>query len=622
MADLGESIPRSAGVTASAAPAVRRRWGVNPIDLFFGPVFARDMQTLGRKKSTFVARACYLLILVGILSLVFFSFAMSSRVMGGAQRLQQMQAIAPTIAQVVLWFQFAAIVFLAPNLTAPCVCDEKRNRTLAALATSPITSAHIVFGSLTSRLVQLFIVAASVLPVLLALRAFGGLDLMMVLNATMVTFSAGVLAASLALLGSIYVRRASGAAGLAFLLMIFLSALPGIAAAVWYWTAAGSPPMWFLGPMLLASPPVAMAGAVTPAAPVPLTPTEISVYASGIYLGLSLLLCLYASAQLRRVMLREAAGEGGVAQPVRAKRSAAEPSAGTGKGPARRGTKRSRTVGDRPVMWREMRQAAITRRWWVNAIILAAVAAIMVWAYFETGLNEGMAFVPTLIALLLTVLQACTVASGAIAGEVQSKTWAVLLTTPMPPGEILMGKLVGAVVRLWPAPTLAMANLVFLTVMGALHPLALVHVGLVFAAVCVTLPSVGLLFSLTQRKGNAASTSTVLTMLGAWMVLPFLMMIASAVMSGFAGGRSRVQDVVGDVFLSFNPFYLIANALGGAFARPGSSFSLTYSLASGRVGWFEFSVYLLIGCAVMLAVATVARLLAGRLFPAWSIKGT
>lgn len=612
---------------------------LNPIGLFFGPVFTRDMRILGRKRFTFAARAAYLLLLTTILSLVFFGVSASSNVFAGSQRLQQLQTIAPISAQIVLWFQFFAVLLLAPSLTSGVICDEKRNRTLSALATTPLTSAQIIFGSLASRIVQLLIISLSTMPLLLALRSFGGLDVRFIVDGTIITSTCAVMAASLALFASVFSRKSSGAFSIAIVGLAFISLIPTLLPPIWAWLFQTRPPGWMLYLSTHVSPFMAMFTAARGG-----SDTLVSSLQSGaIFLSIGMFSCVTGAWQLRRVMLRDAAGENAAtggrsvnrpkkstpastpapttppthAGPAAPADAAALGTSSTDVGPVR--ARLSRTVGTHPVAWREIRQRA-TRSKWTSIVVVSVLALALLWAYIAVGLDEGLAYVPTVIGLVFLIVLACVSTSSAISGEMQSKTWHALLTTPLTPKEILLGKLAGGLVRLIPVAAIVMANLLVLTIGGALHPIALVHVAIVLVAAALVLTCFGLLMSLVQRRGNAAATATVLAALGFWAVMPLGFVLLGQIVTSLLSATDQAQSIVG-IALVVNPFYLIPTALGGAVSSPGMPASLTYSLPMGRVGPTAFSAVLLIGSVTLAGMAAGFLALARLLFPRYSIRG-
>ena len=639
--------PPTPAAPAAALALPRSSWRgsfaqtLNPVSLFFGPVFTRDMRILGRKRFTFAARAAYLLLLTGILSLVFFGVSASFSMLAGSQRLQQLQTVAPISAQIVLWFQFFAVLFLAPTLTAGVICDEKRNRTLSALATTPLTSAQIIFSSLASRIVQLLIIALSTMPLLLALRSFGGLDVRVIIDCTIITSTSAVMAASLALLASVFSRKASGAFTLAIVGLAFISIMPFLLPPIWGWLIQTNTPNW----MLYLSTHVSPFGAMFTAARSGTDTFASSLQSGAIFFGIGMLSCVTGAWQLRRVMLRDAASENAATSgrsAPRAKKSSpatsttiSTTSTTATSGPAaptdasaRAATtadvapvrlRLSRIVGTHPVAWREIRQRAIRSKW-VGIVIVGVIALLLLWAYIQTGFHPALAHVPTVIGLVLLIVQACGSTSSAISGEMQSKTWHALLTTPLTAKEILLGKLAGGLVRLIPTAAIVMANLLVLTIGGALHPIALVHIAIVLVAVALVLSSFGLLMSLMQRRGNAATTTTVLAALGFWAVLPLGLVLVGQLVAGVLGGMGQSRWLT-DLALVANPFYLIPTALGGAFSSPGMPASLTYSLSIGSVGLTIFSALLLLGSLILVGMAAGFLALARLLFPRYSIRG-
>ena len=108
-------------------------------------------------------------------------------------RTQVLSSFAEALVMFVAWFQFIMIVLVAPSLTSPAICEEKRMGTLSALMTSPLTSLQIVVGKLTGRMYQVVLLTLISAPMLLTVRVFGGVPAETVLAFTSVTLATALL---------------------------------------------------------------------------------------------------------------------------------------------------------------------------------------------------------------------------------------------------------------------------------------------------------------------------------------------------------------------------------------------------------------------------------------------
>lgn len=477
---------------------------LSPVSLFFGPVFQKEVRVAGRRRITYWFRALYPLTLIGVASVAYVGLTLELSSISGAQRLQRLQHLAPSLAIVIAWCQFACLIFIAPLMTAPAVCDERRALTMPALMTTPLTSAQIILGKLTSRLVQLVILSLVAAPLLLALRVFGGLDAEVIVATTSVTLSAAVLAASLGLMYSVWHRRAATAAVFAFLTMaVFVLAV--IVAMILTSLRTNLPPSgWLLG----LSAPTAM-GAISAAvlSPWPGMPEGFVrhtwITCTAVNLALAAAVCLFAAAALRRAMRAELAGAI-IDREARPAASAA----------------RARSVGDRPVIWREVRQATLgSRRRLI--IVSVAVALAMGWLYSRVPLSEGFSHITVcVIGMLVLLLQASLATTSAVAAEREQKTWDVLMTTPLSGGEILGGKFLGGLRRQWFAPAWMAAHFLLAVATRNLHPAAPLQVAAICVASVVFLCGTGLLMSVLFRRSTAAAVANLGLALALWIGLP------------------------------------------------------------------------------------------------------
>jgi ABC-type transport system involved in multi-copper enzyme maturation permease subunit len=267
-----------------------------------------------------------------------------------------------------------------------------------------------------------------------------------------------------------------------------------------------------------------------------------------------------ASLSLRRAMAAEALGGSAIRdgkKPSRkerkhqARQNLAPPAEARGEAPNAVGTTKkrrvihhsgaSRSVGDQPVLWRELRQSAFRSRsqMWIVAAVLLFVLAILDW---QAGLDEeGLHFTVAAVTTLAVICIAAVSTTAGISGERESRTWEALLTTPLSARQVVLGKFLGAVRRQWFVPAIFAAQLI----VAALYSLHDRHgcpapwLGLyalpVLSAPILALSGTGVLFSLVCRKSTAAAACNFGLALLVWLAAPIAaIMITSTLLSGSA----------------------------------------------------------------------------------------
>ncbi len=611
---------------------------VNPLDLLFSPVFARDAAIVARRRSTYWLRAGYALVMLFFVGLTFWGVSFSAMQLAGAARLQAFQRLAPGVAMAMAWVQFLGLAFIAPNVAGSALTDERRNRTLATLASTPLSSAEIVFGLFASRWLQLALVSLLAAPLLFALRAFGGLEVEYVVATSAIALSTAALAVALTLLGSTFATKASGAAGFAIGALVALSVLPGMSFLVWNYLAGGSTTPAQQAVTTFMSPPVALAavsmsGVRAMRLPLGLSFTEFWAIASGVYTGLAVLVCAGTSLILPRVMLRAAAHEAtpGSRLVARLRKGTPEPAGPVAGTTAQPGKKRpldaapaaerlSRTVGDQPVLWREVRQRAFKRpALTIVCFIVATVITIFMYA-INRGSGRGVTIGINSLAMFLFVLQAFAASAGAVTDEVQGRTWSVLLTTTLRPRDILLGKAIGAARRLTLIPAFVLTLLLILTVLGNFNPIGLVQVALVYAGVAALLCPTGALLSLLSRKTNTATSLNMLLGACLWLGLPIAVAIPFA--TGAIGSKwAWLGEVLVRGVVAINPLQLVSEAVEGAYATAGIA-NFTYQLGAGRplTGLWTFTLVVVIYAALCAGAGALTLRLGEWLFPKYAAR--
>lgn len=608
------------------------RWlrSINPVGLRPLAVFQKEVRSSGRRRITYWARGLYALAFSAFIGLVLVINLTERQWQEPADRIEQMQQMAPVIAVTVMWFQFFGLLLATPLLLGPALCDERRSRTLPALLTTPLTSGQIVAGKLAAALVQLLILALIPLPLLLGMRVFGGLDVQAVIAGVLVTLASAVLAGSWALFASLNARGGISAAMVAWVAMAGLhGVLPIILFAMNSWiarTIGFSIPQWAFA---MFSPPWAMGTVSTQVVGVTSSSSVLLWRLVGSSVGGSLAVsaCLLfiTAASLRSV----SAATGGEVRALKADAPseadqapdtdpAAEPSDPTAKPRARKvrrlpASGRSRVVGERPVLWREVRRPIFRSRLIMLVIAIAAVVIIsliaITKAYEQPEFHQILATAGALVfAGLASIATTATIST-----ERESRTLQVLLTAPLSSSSIIWGKFVGGLSRLWPLPAALAADLFIL---GTLGGCATVIPGVLYfghiISTAVFLCAMGVLWSVLIRKSVLAGVAGLLFAASIWIIIPVLSTIFSDMVSDQSG-----EDVISILF-SGNP---VALAISSGLATPSSTdiwrIPREFQVANANYSaetfiWLSLGVWVMYGIASALALHLASRVFTRR----------
>jgi ABC-type transport system involved in multi-copper enzyme maturation permease subunit len=599
----------------------------NPVAAVFGPIFQKEVRASGRRRATYIVRGLYTL---GLLLLVSMAFVAVSRepVSSSVDRIQNLQELAPVITIAAMWFQFLAVVLIAPLLAAPVICDERRARSLSTLLTTPLTATQIVLGKIASRLVQVIILILLAAPVLLAVRVFGGLDGQIVLAFTTVAISIAVLAASLGLLFSIWHTRATSAAVFALLTLVLIQAGPPVVDALITYLlnefVAGPRVYNFHFYLFASASPYALVGLTEslmtgqPAPSFPLAPFAPVWAVSMLYnLLCAALIMTISIAALRRVMARDA-GEG--ASPVETPRKrlrsrpAPAPEPQTADSPLfqkadepTRDRDESRTISDRPILWRELRRASIrSRRLRLAIFTLAILGIVLIEVVFgldhrSRGFqNEGLQITMAILGSAIVMVQAVFMTTGSISTEREGRTWEVLLSTPLTGREIVLGKFLGSLRSQWFLPSLVLLHFVFAFITGAIPWFLIPQMVVVLLGPVVFFTATGQYFSLLFRKGITAAVLNLLLALslwiGTWILLGILGWFTDLIDTHWWDQAARLP-------FSLNPL-MVALSMTEAALDHGRNASITYGMPEGRMDAAEFHIWFLGAFAFFILSAT------------------
>lgn len=557
------------------------------------PLFQKEMIVAGRKRFTYVARSAMALLLLAFTSFAYLGMRNQLRYSGSVERLQVFAGLAPLVTVVVGWVLFFALTMVAPVLTAPSLADERRKGTLGALLTTPLSAFQIAWGKLAGHVVQLLILALLCTPILLAIRVFGGVETRIIVGVLAVPLSAAVLAACLGMFYSAWVDRPLPAIISAFVTLAGLMFLGPLLAAILVNTNLLSKTGLGLPTLLASSAPLMMAGLSITAmeggggGPIPGAMIEkATVICTMYHIGLTLLVFLATTATLRRTMLSTGA------------QAPAEPK---GQG----GRRASREIGDRPVLWREIRQPVLRRRWIKIALGVLIVGGLLaVHASINSSERDDFLTGSTAVGVILSLFIAAVSTAGGITGERESRTLDSLLTTPMSAREIAAGKFWGSLRRGMVLPVIVVVHLLLGGVLtGELHVVVLPAFVLLAPGPIALLAATGVWFSSTSKKSVSAAVWNLAFALLIWLV-PFIFLGIVFGLLLRVGGRW--DDYAFSTAAVVNPLAMIVVAVLGSRYDYGNSAADFDLFDFGRVGIPAF----LLLCAVFLTLYVLASWLA------------
>jgi ABC-type transport system involved in multi-copper enzyme maturation permease subunit len=184
---------------------------------------------------------------------------------------------------------------ITPLYTASAIAEQKERRTLDFLLITDLTDREIVLGLFGARLAKLLLLLMTGLPVLSLLEFLGGVDPVMVIAGFVATCMLLVSLASVSILVSVHARSTLGAVIISYLVGIVLlgCAFP------WFNAAAAAP----------AAGKLRAAGIAARSNFDMIVNLVVFIFVYGV---VALICCRSAVAQLRRVAMAQAGGNGGI----------------------------------------------------------------------------------------------------------------------------------------------------------------------------------------------------------------------------------------------------------------------------------------------------------------------
>ena len=404
-----------------------------------GPIFDKELRISSRKKRNYVLRFAY----IATLSLLIVSTWYITLRVGGtgtaAFKASRIPEIGKRVITSLVWFQFIAAQAIAAIMLSTSISTEIQQRTLGVLMTTPVNSLQIVMGKLFSKLLQLVLLLAISLPLLAIVRVFGGVPWDYLISSLCITAAAVIFAGSLSLLLSIRYRRGYNTVGTIF--------------AVYLIAFAGGPLLLRLlaeSPLISQKTSESLMYLTNPFAALAMnTYSMLSVRVAVraffswplhclIMLSAAALMLLLSVWRVRKVALGQVCGATPAA--VQTKTNLLRKSSEVFE-PIKR-------ITGSAIIWKELRRPLSKRRRARILFLCLAAAVVSASALSFLVLPSGPYYFILLHYLtwgLSTFIMVRLAAQSAtsIAAEKDSRTWPILLATPLEDKQIIWGKAVG-----------------------------------------------------------------------------------------------------------------------------------------------------------------------------------
>jgi len=542
------------GALAITALALLERVGVIKL---LGPVFWYDTIRSARRGRYFLMRWLYAISLLLLLLWVHSMWSLDQQ-FGSDRETNPYKALAQLAEKYFYAFaivQFVAVVLLTPAYVGGAIAEEKERKTLEFLLATDLQNSEIIFGKLAARVGNLALFLLTGLPVLSLMQFFGGIDPGFLLVSFAVTAVTAASLAGLAILNSTMRRRARDAIVLTYFAVFGYAALTGLSVFLKFTllhfhrvytiipafslSIFGHPidfgglettdlfDAFNVGNPIFGIVNVGQAFGAKTIGYEEVMLDELRKYA--IWHGLVTAVCIsWAVLRLRGVAL----AQGGTARRVK------------------RGGKRivkRPPVGERPMIWKEVRVEGNPRFGWFGyAFLMFLVAASFVpvgvifyfhaydtnnhfiglyggkWDQFGEGVNIWLRIMNGIVGSLM-LLAVAVRGAGAVSSERDRDTLTSLLTTPLSTGEIVWAKWLGAVLSVrallwWMGAMWALALLC-----GAVQIAAVPLNVILWAAPAAFFAVVGLWFSTVCKTTLRATTWSLVTALvaggGHWLCM-------------------------------------------------------------------------------------------------------
>jgi ABC-type transport system involved in multi-copper enzyme maturation permease subunit len=144
------------------------------LSFLVGPVFAKEMVEMARRKRYYLNRVLYGAVLLFTLFVVWKNHQWQFEQYGPSIRV--MARMAESLFHAVSSVQYGAVFLFVPLFLCGVIASEREERTLEMLFTTQLTDREIVLGKLISRVAVLVMLILCGLPIMSVIMFFGGID--------------------------------------------------------------------------------------------------------------------------------------------------------------------------------------------------------------------------------------------------------------------------------------------------------------------------------------------------------------------------------------------------------------------------------------------------------------
>jgi ABC-type transport system involved in multi-copper enzyme maturation permease subunit len=415
----------------------------------FGPIFNREFLTVPRRSRHYVTRAAYL----GTLWVISLTAWLATVGWERTATLGETARFGPLLFQLLTSVQLALFLFFSALASVSAIALEKDRRTFVLLLMTDLRNDEIVLGKLLGSLLPILLLLGATVPMLMFVVLLGGVAVQQVVQAILVMAATSLAAGALG--GVIALWRDKTFQSLALtglLLVLYLTVVRGLGLllpeSAIHWQ------LW-LDPLLALQsaqqPTVALVRGFAPAYGYSLAMAGIAAVLIGI--GLVRLRVWNPSGEpiMQRERVEDERGdlshakdkeETLLAVPAADSRTIAGQRANVHAAPGH-----ARTVGENPILWREVRTRAYGRRpllvklayFLVVALVCyPAVSAVLAGQHYPFMAAYGILPVVVLSLLLITAQAVTSITSERDIGALD-----LLLVTDLTPKEFVFGKLGG-----------------------------------------------------------------------------------------------------------------------------------------------------------------------------------
>lgn len=525
------------------------------LDRLTGPIFDKELRIASRRKRYYLLRMAFIAVLLIFIFQAWFMTMTFSHSQSPAFVSFRMSNVSRGVVCAVAWLEFISLPLLAALMMSNALPQEINKRTLDVLLTSPISALQIVTGKFFSCLLQIVLLVGLTLPLFAIIRVFGGVPWDFTLISLGITLLTTGLFAAVSLLYSTRTGRSYQVLTRTVVtaLLVFLILPIGFISLhswkSWVWSAKVLYALNVINPYVIMG---RLTESLLDSNPQGMSAVAWLAHTYWVA-GAFVIILILSIWNIRKRLLAMANNQ------MSPGRLTALMNRLFKKKKKSTDSREMLDIAGHPVYWKEMHRSEPGMVFDPKSELIGMFILLFI-VYFCAGYLGALmetAFHAVLVTILsiLAFLRIGILSALSISSEKQSRTWPILLTTPLTEEDIVKMKVKAILRKTATYWIIIFADVLVFSCLLVINPFAIIGVAIAIITTVLFLLGVGFYFGMRLKTTTQTLAVTFLVPMALWIFCPCFLqfspvaLIAMSVAVGWDKGALWTIGILGGMSL-------------------------------------------------------------------------